>query len=149
MNNTIKDLEKECLNKYLAYSKTIIMPTDKNKNKDLNNIDDSNKKEDEELVKNVISIFKKKKGKYESKMNENENSEIIDENKNIDFKDNKSSYSYLKSSKKNEEDNNTKEIYKSNSKNSKIINESQTEEKNINDYSFNCLTNDLDFIVTK
>ena len=67
MNNTIKDLEKECLNKYLAYSKTIIMPTDKNKNKDLNNIDDSNKKEDEEL----ISIFKKKKGKYESKMNKN------------------------------------------------------------------------------
>ena len=33
-------------------------------------------------------------------MNENENSEIIDENKNIDFKDSKSSYSYIKSSKK-------------------------------------------------
>ena len=88
----------------------------------------------------------------------NENSEIIDENKNIDFKDSKSSYSYIKSSKKNEEDNknnNTKEISKSkkgktnNSINSKIINESQREEKNINDYSFNCLTNDLDFIVTK
>ena len=142
VNNEIKILEKQALNEYLNTSKTIIMPNSGSKINNVKNMIDSI-----ELIKNKS---KNKKEKYENEIKENE---IVEKN-NIDFTDKKNNnYSYVNSSKRSHDNKSDSQIYKSknelkSSQNSKIK-KSQKKENEFNNYSFNCLTNDLDFVISQ
>ena len=136
LNNEIKILKKQALNEYLNTSKTIIMPNSGSK---INN------------VKNMIDSLELVKSKSKNKK-ENYGNEIVEKN-NIDFTDKKSNYSYVNSSKRSHDNKSDSQIYKSknelkSSQNSKIK-KSQKKENEFNNYSFNCLTNDLDFVISQ
>ena len=138
VNNELKSFEKQVLNEYLNSSETIISHKSKNKGK----VIDMSKKE-KNLLKEKLSDKSRKEEKYRRIIYLEEN-----ENQEQNYRGKKSN-----SEKKNYSKNNTNEIYQSkkeevkNTINSEIV---QTKEDEFNNYyTFNCLTKDLDFIVSK
>ena len=134
VNYQLKVFEKQMLNEYLNSSETI----KSSKNKKLSKIDDDmNIKED--LIKNKLSCKSMKEEKYGSKndLKENENQEpnYIDKNNNSE-----------RNNCMDIQNNNTNELNQS--KKDEIKNDINSINE-FNNYSFNCLTKDLDLVASK
>ena len=123
------------LNEYLNSSETI----KSSKNKKLSKIDDDMNIKEKDLIKKKLSCKSMKEEKYgdENDLKENKNQEQNDIVKNNYTERN----NYM-----DNQNNNNKEIYQS--KKDEIKNDINSENE-FNNYSFNCLTNDLDLVASK
>ena len=134
VNNQLKVFEKQMLNEYLNSSETI--KSSKNKKKSI--IDDDMNIKEKDLIKKKLSSKSMNEEKYgdENDLKESGGQEQNDIGKNIN------------SEKKNcvDQNDNNNEIYQS--KKDEIKNDINSENE-FNNYSFNCLTKELDLVASK
>lgn len=135
VNNQLKVFEKQILNEYLNSSETI----KSSKNKKISITDEDMSIKEKDLIKKKLSSksMKEEKCGDENDLKENEKQDQNDIVKNINSE--KKNYMDI-------QNNGTNEIYQS--KKDEIKNDINSENE-FNNYSFNCLTKELDLVASK